>query len=796
MRLVYLATAWVAGIWVARAMEPPWYVLVAVGTGALLAAIITRKRPRISLAGACVVTAALGAARLSLALPRITTGSLAAFNDGGLVTLDGVVIAEPEERDGYTSLRLRVRSLIAPDGSVAAVEGRALARVPRYPRREYGDRLLVEGLLETPPSDGPFSYRDYLARQGIHSVVRRADTTLVAKRQVRGLGFWVPRLKRHLCASLGRLLPEPEASLLMGILLGDESGIPQPLMDDFAATGTIHIIAISGFNLTVVASVFAGAARRLIGRRHAFFVAAAAIVAYTALVGAGASVARAALMAFLVLWARHLGRLSSAPVALAAAAVSLTAWNPFELWDVGFQLSFLATMGLIAYAEPFEGWVSRALGQALSPDWARRLVGLLGEGLVATLAATIWVEPLIVYYFGQLSLTTLLSNALVLPAQPYVMIWGGLAALCGLVARPLAQAAGWVAWAFLAYTIGAVRVMASMPGGSVPLHFSGGAIGIYYGLLACVTAWFQLTSERRAGIRAWLAARGWASLFGAAGLVVVVLGGAWFRARPDGALHVVFLDVGQGDAIFVQTPSGRQILIDGGPSERVLLDRLGKRMAFWDRSIDMVLLTHPDLDHITGLLPVLERYRVDRIVYRDVDASASEYERWTELVVAEDADVYVGASGLEVELDEGVRLTVLHPGADLGDRRGTGHNNASVVARLEYGSVSVLLTGDMEADVERRLLADGVPVRSTVLKLAHHGSCTSTSAAFLEAVAPDLAVISVGENDFGHPCDVVLARLEAWADDMGRDLPLFRTDQDGAIEVVTDGARVWATTER
>jgi competence protein ComEC len=375
------------------------------------------------------------------------------------------------------------------------------------------------------------------------------------------------------------------------------------------------------------------------------------------------------------------------------------------------------------------------------------------------------------------------------------MIWGALATLAGLIYRPLGQVLGWVAWAFLAYTTGAVRLMARIPNASVPVRFPGGAVVVYYTLLATVLGWIALTPERREELRQRLAGRKWASIAVVVGLVVIVLGVAWLGARPDGQLHVVFLDVGQGDAIFIQTPSGRQALIDGGPSESALLDQLGRQMPFWDRSLDVVLLTHPDLDHVTGLLPVLERYQVRRIVYRDVEAAAAEYERWVALAAAEGTEVFSGQSGLQLDLGYGVRLAVLHPGAELGDGGGFGHNNASVVTRLTYGSIAMLLPGDIEAEVERRLLADGAPLRSNVLKLAHHGSCTSTSEEFLEAVSPDVAVISVGENDFGHPCQAVLDRLGGWPVGEGSGLPVYRTDRDGTIEVISDGTKVWVRTE-
>jgi competence protein ComEC len=273
-------------------------------------------------------------------------------------------------------------------------------------------------------------------------------------------------------------------------------------------------------------------------------------------------------------------------------------------------------------------------------------------------------------------------------------------------------------------------------------------------------------------------------LAGAAVILLILAFFAW-RMLPDGRLHVVFLDVGQGDAIFIQTPSGRQVLVDGGPSETALLSQLGRQMPFWDRTLDVMVLTHPDSDHVTGLAPVLERYQVDTVVFREMEHTSEVYEYWLQLLAAEGATVYQGEAGLRLTLDEGLEMVVLHPGTKLLEEA----NNNSVVTRLTYGDVSVLLPGDIEAVVEQQLVADGATLASTVLKAAHHGSCSSTTDEFLEMVDPEVVVISVGaENRFGHPCAEVLERLQ--------ELPVYRTDEQGAIEVITDGAQVWVETGR
>ena len=261
---------------------------------------------------------------------------------------------------------------------------------------------------------------------------------------------------------------------------------------------------------------------------------------------------------------------------------------------------------------------------------------------------------------------------------------------------------------------------------------------------------------------------------------------------PDGCLHVDIVDVGQGDAILITTPSGQQILVDGGPSPSALLSGLGKRMPFWDRSIDLVVLTHPDADHITGLVEALSRYEVEAWMDNGVDASETLYLEGRTLLDREGVPRLVAEAGQRFALEHGIVLEVLHPGKRLMTRTRADDHNNSVVLRLSWGEMSFLLTGDVEAEAEELLLQSGEPLKADVLKVAHHGSGGSSTAEFLRAVHPTYAAISVGaENLAGHPAQEVLDRL---AQEPG--VTVLRTDEQGTIEFVSDGRQVWVRTER
>jgi competence protein ComEC len=249
--------------------------------------------------------------------------------------------------------------------------------------------------------------------------------------------------------------------------------------------------------------------------------------------------------------------------------------------------------------------------------------------------------------------------------------------------------------------------------------------------------------------------------------------------------------VGQGDAILVTTPKGQQILVDGGPSPSALLSALGKKMPFWDRSIDLIVLTHSDADHITGLVEVLGRYEVDAWMDSGADGSDTLYLECQTLLDREEVPRLVARPGQRFALGQGIVLDVLHPPERLMTHTSADDNNNSVVLRLWWGEASFLLTGDIEAEAEALLLRTSRPLRADVLKVAHHGSGGSSTAEFLQAVDPAYAVISVGaENLAGHPAQEVLNRL---AKESGA--TVLRTDEQGTIEFISDGRQVWLRTE-
>jgi len=258
---------------------------------------------------------------------------------------------------------------------------------------------------------------------------------------------------------------------------------------------------------------------------------------------------------------------------------------------------------------------------------------------------------------------------------------------------------------------------------------------------------------------------------------------AWtavYELNQPQLLEVVFFDVGQGDSIFIETAQDIQILIDGGPGSTVL-ERLGEEMPFWDRSIDLIVLTHPEHDHVAGLIEILKAYQVENILWTGIERDGVEYGEWRECIKNEGARIIIARAGQQIKAGS-VSLDVLYPFESLEGERTKSLNNTSIVIRLVFNDNSFLFTGDAFKSIERKLINENIELKSDVLKVGHHGSKTSSADEFIQEVLPEVAVIQAGrENPYGHPNQETLDTLTKY------DIRILRTDLDNSIKIISDG---------
>ena len=827
MTLVYLAVAWAAGIWLSRWLwslgvlgcdaPAPWVwagLLAAPLAGLAVARRRQPRQPAVTLALLMGLFLLLGALRFHLTpfTPCLGAGDLAYYNGSVQqpvrATVTGVVLRPPEDRD--TRLRVLIAAeSIALDQSdePLPVRGRAQFTVDRYPGLRHGDRVTVRGNLETPPVFEDFDYQEYLARRSVHTLIQQPQARLLSHDN--GSPFWraLYRVRAEAQALIARLLPEPEAGLLTGILLGVESGIDPALYDQFNRTGVSHIIVISGFNITIIAGLMTAIFARLLGPRRAFWPVAASIVLYVLLVGADAVVVRAGLMGILVVWATYLGRRSTAVVSLFAAGLAMTLANPLTLWDVGFQLSFVATFSLILFATPMSQRFDVAMRQRLPAGVAPTLIGFFNDALIVTLAATVLTLPLIAYYFGRVSIVSPLTNLLVLPVQPPVMIWGGLAVIAGLPAAlhpaleavlwPLARALALIPWLALRWTVLVVERLAALPFASLEVHLSAAGLWSYFGLVALALLagkpTLPLVGDRLRRAKSALSLSRLTTL--SAGLLLVVgsLLALGLRSQPDGQMHVYFLDLERGEAVLIVTPDGQQVLIDGGFSPTELLGALGRQMPFYDRTLELVVLTHAGDERVGGLVELAQRFEIKQVLQAPFPYPSTAYESWLRTLRAEGVPIAAAETGGRVLLGHGIALDVLHPGPDpVFDKEGElKPEDNSAVLRLSWGDTSFLLLGDASQKIQDELAASGLIQPATVVKLPQGGRQAAFSPALLDAAQPQQAVVFVQRDDRFRQ---LAAPVEAaWKSAVG-EAGWQRTDLTGTVSFSSDGRTV--TVER
>jgi len=804
LTLIYLSAAWVAGILLGFELDlHP--ALIAGGLLPLPLLFFRKYAKPIILTSLCLLAFFGGAFYAQSSLPADSADHLSFYNDSGTLVIQGIVSQDPDVRDSNARLRLSGIE-IDTGGGWRAVEGDALVFVQRYPQYSYGDLLRISGELETPPQLEDFDYADYLSHEGIYATILYPQIEITATGQGYPPLQWLHSLRSNMAHTLSQVLPEPQASLAQGIVLGIRGNIPSGVQEAFSQTGTAHLLAISGLHLGIVAGLMLAIGIRLFGRRYYLYVWLALITIwlYALLSGMHPPVIRGAIMASVFLTAELLGRQRSAFTALAFAAAVMVGLNPQILFTASFQMSFLAMAGIITIYPRLRGWGDNILAARLEKHpLAFKFAGFINDGFCLTLAAVIAVWPVVAYHFGIVSLVSLPATLLCLPVLPVIITIGGLTAGLGMIALPVAQISGWLAWLFLSYLLLVVNFFAALPFSHIEFGSFGAPLAWAYYIVLAAGLWLATNHRRLSGIKSKTAAIA-RPIIDSSGFIpripkkwlitplvlVAILTITAVAVKPDDRLHVSFLNVGQGDAILIQK-GDYQILIDGGPSPQAVCLEIGDSMPFWDRTIELVVLTHPHDDHLCGLVEVLDTYSVEQVLTPGCECDTPLYNEWLALIEAKDIKCTDACAGQRMEFG-GVVIEVLNPQQTFFTDTESDIDNNGVVLYVSFNDISFLLTGDLMWQGEFELISQRLVPQCTVLKIGHHGSNTSTTAEFLAAVAPLLAVISADPAEYGHPHPEVMARLEA---QLGAE-NIYLTDEDGTIEFITDGTKLWLETEK
>jgi competence protein ComEC len=767
-------------------LSPAWWGLLLLAAGT---ACLARNRPGAGFSIAVTITfSAAGAALAGLATSRAFAPGLRVQHDAGLigrgapVEIEGRLLEDAAPTDYGASLLLAVERTGSggvwreSDGAVRLSVGGALAR-KAHPDWRAGRRVRTTATLRLPTGYRNPGARDdvaALARRGIAlvgSVKSAALVEVVARGQPPAEAAAALRARVRDAVDR-RLRPRgpTSAAIVTAILIGDRAGLDPAVERRLQEAGTYHVIAISGGNVAILAALSLALVRftRAPGPSSPL-VAIVALSAYGFVAGGGPSVGRATLAAVIYLAARALDHRAPPLNALAVTLAAAILASPLDLYDPGLGLSFGATLALVVGAE-------RMLHSAFSnPHPAVRAFLALGA---ATVCAEIAVLPLGALAFGRVTAAGLALNFVAIPLMAVVQIAGLALVSADAVVPPLADLAARVADLCASAVTASTGLLEYAPWLTWRVAAPSWLLVIAY--YAC---WVLVVVTARAR-RLFLSAAV------AAGIAIALPPGKPFDSA-QGKLVVTILDVGQGDSILIALPSGRHILVDAGGAVASSFDTGGRVVApalaaLGIRRLHALALTHPDPDHIGGAPTILRDFGPVEIwegvpvprhpARRDLAFEAARRRiGWRTMRAGDRMD------------DGGAVIDVLHPRPPDWERQ-QARNDDSLVLDVRLGGVSILLTGDIGRDTERAILSSIRPAAVRILKAAHHGSATSTSADFLRAARPAAVVFTAGrDNRFGHPAPAVVARVQ------GSGAQIFRTDVDGAITVSTDGrdVQIW-----
>lgn len=809
--LVPVTVAFLIGILLGEYAAPHPMGLAIAGLVSAGAVVWGRRRAKSRVLAVLLLWGCLGALRMAVWEQHPDAGLTELLSDDPQpVQLHGVVVDDPSElfepgeapvpaeRTGEINfdrqvcvvalqhVRMPVPEVPGTGGTGTWQSSRGRVRATIYSPRQlvcYGDEIVVEGewsRVPAPGNPGQYDWRSALARKRIHGLLRvRPFDGVAVLRRGRGNPALAAVIRlRHRWEQLIRTHFSPrDAGFLLGLLLGQRAEIDEDLKDAFVETGTIHLLVISGFNVGVIALLLE-ALFRLAGLpwRMRLVGSAAGLGGYCLLTGMQPPVVRATLMAWIALGSYALDRVISWPNTLAAAALVILWINPLQLFDPGFQLSFGAVASLLALTPRWLTGLERRLGW-LRPAWLCRYGAI---SVSATGAIWVGLAPVLAWYVQLISPVSMVANLVVTPLISALVFVGTAVLVAGALFEAALQWGAGILTALLEMTLRCVSWCRSIPGGFwYVAQPSPWLLAGYYGLLG-----LSLFGQRLG----WGCGR--LAVLWAAGFALGVWSAVAVRALDSRWLRVDVLDVGHGDSIVVRLPRGHILLVDAGTEEAGRFRVVPFLRAIGAASLDALVLTHADEDHVGGAAAVLGAVPVKALLTNGARGDTMSARRVHRLAAMRGVPHIVAAAGMVLHGGAGASIEVLHPPRGLVPGVRPESNDNSLVLKLTKGSVSILLTGDIEEAGLPWLLGAGQDLRAAALKVPHHGSrLGGAGEALLRQVNPTVALLSVGRAH-GLPAPEIVRALERAG------VGLYTTRWDGAIHARTDGRRLEVRTFR
>jgi len=686
MTLLWLSGAFVVGAWFGLApgcgWSPPGFALLLWAVAIVFVVIRERAMGRRSLPVLVGLLLVLGLIRVSMSEPAAPPVDLPVAFHSDSIEFEALLDTEPRPYGGAARLPLSVLRVfdatgnavdLDPPVAIDVLADRLFGTVERgsAPLRgfRYGDAYYVTGRFQSHSTDE--GYPPGISEDAI-GVVTSGTVRLIDSTSGNALRRVIAYARGAASASILKTVPGAGSGLATAVTTGDRTGLSTDLRNNFRAAGMSHLLAISGLHVAIVGGIALALAARLFGRRRQIYLLAplTALVLYALMAGLSPSVTRAVVMASVYLLAIALGRQRSVAPAIAFAGAAMAMIDPHTVATLSFQLSFAAVLGIAVLEPRLRGRMDAVVGR-LTPEGNpfRDPVLVISRGLGFSFAATIVTMPLVGSTFDEVPLLGAVATVLALPAIPVLIVSSGLVAavepLWSLAASPF----GWIAWLSAEWLILVARVSSGIPGGTISTQRWGGwLIAVWYGALF---AWLGRDTLRRIASSAprvvadravefgdspRFPGRRTLSWFAAPVIVLAVLPWIAVSQVPGDRLEVTFFETDRGDMILVETPDGRRALIDGGRDVVGATAALGRVLPFWERGIDVLVLTHPDADHVGGLIDVLDRYKVGVVVETTASADSAVFGEWRDRLLAPVVPGVVAQQGMVIDLGSDVVL--------------------------------------------------------------------------------------------------------------------------------------------
>lgn len=766
------AISFLCGILTAGCIMPGRLIIL----GSLLLSIFLvhmNRRNRRNFKAAIMLTVFL-AGMLDYSLAFVTDDKLAAL-DGKSAVYEFLITDNPVKRGGY--LQYTAESLLVlQDGKYYNYREKVFLKTKTQQKFKFGDRVAVYGScteIAGIRNPGDFNYKLYYKSKGIGKVINAESIELLEEGSAGILRTMLHLSKEKVRGTINDALPGEEAAILVGIITGDKTDIDEDTRAAYMKTGLSHILSVSGLHVGFLMMLVTYALKPFgLKNRLQGLISISLITYYVLLIGAPLPAVRALIMLVVLLAGKALGKDYNLLASVSFAAMAIMIFKPLAVHDPGFMISFGA-MYSIALLYPIVYSMLVRFPLAIRSS--------------AALSMCVWLglAPVLAYYFNYVSVVSLVINIIAIPLSFLITIAGFCGVIVGIVSKTLAVYIFSVDY----YLIGLLTYITQKAAGHPFAGFSIPALPAYIYLLyylgiALLVALFKIASFRIHTVKLVL------SYVIMASVVLLIYN------LPTKDLKMVFFDIGQGDSCCIITPGKRAVLVDGGGSSGkgdFYYDVGGKitvpallHQGIW--GIDTVIVTHMHDDHMEGLIKVLEAYPVKNLIIPRVSAGVGNISGNSGVLLdmcrRKGVKVYRLGKGDYISLDMGVRIDFLHPR----EEAKLDENQNSLVGALTYGNFQALLTGDIGMETEGEL--ESGLIRSNVLKVPHHGSGGSSSLEFLEEVKPKISIVSVGKNNFGHPSPEAMKRL-----DNSTGL-IYRTDESGAVTVITNGETMKVKTVR